>query len=280
MVVHARLPSIALAGQVGCLWEQEGPRPGHPVERVVPSASCEIVLALHDAPLRVIDHDGSVLDLGSALFSGPQTRPRLIDTSGPGALLGVHFLPGGAYPFFAIPVGTLRDACVPLDALWGAEVAELRALLLEMHEARARFDLLERALLARRSARATPHPAVRFGLGALVSARVAAVTAETGLSARRFGELFQREVGPPPKLYARLCRFQRVLRGLDGEDAVDWAGIAASHGYADQAHLIRDFREFASMTPTDYVGRRTGQQNHVVADVGSNSFKTGDHATP
>ncbi|MBM4244022.1 MAG: AraC family transcriptional regulator [Deltaproteobacteria bacterium] len=278
MVVHARVPSAPLAGRIGCLWEQAGPRPGRPVECVVPSASCAIVIALHDEPLRVLDRDGVVLDLGSAIFSGPQTKPLLIGTGGPGGLIGVHFLPGGAYPSFGVPAVTLRDLCVPLDALWGAEVAKLRTRLLEARGPEARFALLERALLGRRSTAAAPHPAVRFGLGALSSGRVAAVTAETGLSARRFGELFQREVGPPPKLFARLCRFQRVLRHLDGEGAVSWAGVAASHGYADQAHLIRDFREFVGITPTDFLGRRTGQQNHVVA-VGSNSFKTRHGAT-
>ena len=85
--------------------------------------------------------------------------------------------------------------------------------------------------------------------------RVGAVAAESGLSRRRFIEVFVEEVGVTPKLYLRLARFNRVLGCVFGTADVDWAEIAYLHGYADQSHFNREFREFAGLTPSQYLAR-------------------------
>ncbi len=83
----------------------------------------------------------------------------------------------------------------------------------------ARFAFLERALLARAARPFAGHPAVAYGLGRLDSGAdavtIAALVRDTGLSARRFIELFQREVGLTPKLFARVRRLQAVLARLE-----------------------------------------------------------------
>jgi len=60
-------------------------------------------------------------------------------------------------------------------------------------------------------------------------------------------------VGVPPKL---LARFHRARRLLERDDGRRWAEIAADCGYADQAHLNRDFRQFAGASPTELLARR------------------------
>ena len=62
---------------------------------------------------------------------------------------------------------------------------------------------------------------------------------------------FRQQVGLPPKTVARLIRFGRVLRSLNR--GRPWERIAADSGYADQPHLIREFRTFTGTTPTDYL---------------------------
>jgi transcriptional regulator GlxA family with amidase domain len=69
-----------------------------------------------------------------------------------------------------------------------------------------------------------------------------------GLSSRQFERRFRNSVGISPKLFSRMQRFQRVLQMVEGPEAT-WADTALSCGYHDQAHLIRDFREFAGSTP-------------------------------
>lgn len=70
-----------------------------------------------------------------------------------------------------------------------------------------------------------------------------------GISSRQLERGFLREVGVGPKLLCRILRFQQVFRAVDRNDA-GWAGVAADCGYYDQAHLIRDFQQFARQAPS------------------------------
>jgi AraC-like DNA-binding protein len=181
----------------------------------------------------------------------------VVDTSALTSVLGVHFRPGGAFPFLGVPAGTLRDAHVPLDALWGRRAAALRERLLEAPTPVAKFRALEQTLLARAARPLARHPAVAFALGEFCGGphapAVGGVIGRTGLSPRRFIEVFTEEVGLTPKLYCRIRRFQGVLRQVRGAGRVAWARAALDAGYFDQAHCVRDFRAFSGLSPTAYL---------------------------
>jgi AraC-like DNA-binding protein len=93
---------------------------------------------------------------------------------------------------------------------------------------------------------------------------VADVVQGTGLSLRRFGELFGSEVGLSPKAFCRIRRFNEVLRRVERSTDVDWADVAASCGYFDQAHFNHDFRAFAGLTPSAYLRGRMSRTHVVV----------------
>jgi methylphosphotriester-DNA--protein-cysteine methyltransferase len=59
---------------------------------------------------------------------------------------------------------------------------------------------------------------------------------------------FKRQVGIGPKLFCRIQRFQRVFREI--ESGGNWVQAALACGYYDQAHLVRDMRQFSGETPT------------------------------
>jgi AraC-like DNA-binding protein len=92
---------------------------------------------------------------------------------------------------------------------------------------------------------------------------VAQVTDCVGLSARRFIELFHRQVGLTPKTFSRVRRFQRVLRAVHGRREIDWAQVALENGYYDQAHFIHDFQGFSGSTPSAYSSLAGPHLNHV-----------------
>jgi transcriptional regulator GlxA family with amidase domain len=78
---------------------------------------------------------------------------------------------------------------------------------------------------------------------------------EVGWSHRHLIARFKQQVGLGPKTAARLVRFDEVLRRLDERRPLDWGLVAVEAGYADQAHLIRDFRQFTGTTPTEFLPR-------------------------
>ena len=84
-----------------------------------------------------------------------------------------------------------------------------------------------------------------------------------GLPSRTLRRRFTAQVGLTPKRFARVQRLQRLVRALGGEAQVDWAAMAAEHGYADQPHLADEFRELVGVTPTGYLRSRVNGPNHL-----------------
>ena len=180
--------------------------------------------------------------------------------------MGVHFRPGGAFPFFDVPASELADQSVPLDALWGSAASELRERLLATPTPEAKFRVLEACLLEQLAKPLERHPAVSFGIQQLRQSQqqsVAQVVDKAGFSQRRFIQLFDEQVGLTPKRFCRVSRFQRVVQIAHGADEIDWADLALDCGYYDQAHFIHDFQSFAGITPTTYLLQRTQHLNHV-----------------
>ena len=75
------------------------------------------------------------------------------------------------------------------------------------------------------------------------------VAQNAGWSARQLQRQFGDRVGISPKFFARMQRFQGVLRAMD-DPTLNWVSAANQYGYFDQAHLIRDFRQFVGKPPT------------------------------
>ncbi len=85
-----------------------------------------------------------------------------------------------------------------------------------------------------------------------------------GRTPRRLSRDCAEQLGLTPKRYARVRRFQRLLRRVNtGRGAPDWAALAADCGYHDQAHLIHEFRALAGITPSAYAPRSPLERNHV-----------------
>jgi len=263
------IPAPPLSEFVELLWLYEGYQQPHSKERLLPDGSMELVINLNDDLTRVYDpHDTEKLrTLRGSVVVGAHSEFFVIDTAEQHSVVGVHFKPGGAFPFLGLPASELRNALVSLEDLWGGLAGELRERLLEAGRPQAKLRVLEQVLLARAAARLERHPAVAFALhqfhGLPHTRTIAEVTGQIGLSAKRFIQVFSGEVGLTPKLFCRVRRFQRVLRHIGAGRPVEWAAVAVDCGYFDQAHFIRDFRAFSGINPTAYISQRTEHLNHV-----------------
>lgn len=85
---------------------------------------------------------------------------------------------------------------------------------------------------------------------------MADVCATLGVSPRHLTGEFHRLVGLSPKTFSRIVRFRRALTRAATRAPVDWAALAATCEYYDQAHFNRDFRRFSGVTPTAYQRQR------------------------
>ena len=266
---YRHIPAPPLSQFVELLWLYEGYRQPHAKERLLPDGSMELAINLNEDVTRVYDpHDtGKFQTLRGPVMVGAHSEFFVIDTAEQHSVAGVHFKPGGAFPFFGPPASELHNTLVSLEDLWGRLAGQLRERLLEAATPQAKLRVLEQALLAQAAERLERHPAVAFALhefhGAPHTRTIADVTGQIGLSAKRFIQVFSGEVGLTPKLFCRVRRFQRVLRRIGAGRPVEWAAVAADCGYFDQAHFIRDFRAFSGINPSAYIAQRTEHLNHV-----------------
>ncbi|CAM5666607.1 helix-turn-helix domain-containing protein [Streptomyces purpurascens] len=261
-------PSAAgLGSSIGALGYVEG-RFAHGAELALPTGGAQLLVNLDgdlfsSSPLRGADRRTR-----GAAVQGPYTEPALIDPAQQRAVVWVAFRPAGADPFLTAPVSAVRDELAGLDELWGTDGAVLRERLLEAMAAggpEAVLRELETVLLGRAERPLEPDPAVR--LAAVLLDRgtpVGEVADRLGWTSRRLARRCAEQLGLPPKRYARVRRFQRLLRRVNsGAGAPDWAVLAADCGYHDQAHLIHEFRALAGITPTAYAPRSPLERNHV-----------------
>jgi AraC-like DNA-binding protein len=269
MLSYHYKPGPPLDRFVHVIWcFEQAPMP-HAKERLLPDGSVEMVINLHEERIPVYSRenlDRSEIFRGGVVC-GPHSHFFAIDTVSELNVVGVHFKPGGAYPFFRLPCHELYNLHVGLDTLWGHRAGEVRERLLASATPAARARVLEQALLDASDGTLERHPAVAFALNEFHAApearKIGAVGDAAGLSARRFIEVFRKEVGLTPKLFCRVRRFQRVLRMISVGREVDWADIAATCGYFDQAHFIHDFRAFSGINPSRYLADHVEHLNHV-----------------
>jgi AraC-like DNA-binding protein len=241
--------------------------PAPPRARVIPSGgTLDLGFNLAEDDVKVFGAaEGPALrTLSGGVVFGPSTRSYFTDPRQRACAVGVHFRPGAAFAFLGISPAEIVDAHVDLHDVWGRVGRSLRDQLLEASSPAERLRIVEAALL-RRLQRARPqHPAVGPALVALRDGgsdlRVARVASHVGLSHRRFVQVFEREVGVTPKLFARLQRFHSVkkrIATLGGPPS--WAEFAIEHGYFDQSHMLRDFADFSGMSPAAYLRTRNDE---------------------
>ena len=256
-------PPAPLSAYVDFFWLHEEQAQPHTQERALPTGKPALWIDLGGDPLQVAtqQHPHRLTTFRTSTLLGASSRWSIVEPGRDIARMGVLFTPGGAAAFFAPPAAELHDTTVPLDALWGDSAAdEFRERLLAESTPEARFRALERALLARCAHTTNQHPAVSFALRALRGTpqvrTIKQVVEQIALSHRQLVRAFHSEVGMTPKRFGRVRRFQEVLDRVGCERHVSWGEIALRCGYADQAHLSRDFHEFAGVSPTSYLRER------------------------
>lgn len=219
-------PPAALAPLVDCLW-------------VRVCADADEVQIMPDGASDVIWHQGR-----GTMIVGPDTTARAYPRAAGELLIGLRFRPGAGGAGIGVPLDALRDQQV--DARDVERAFDLDGDL----PPAAVFGALLAAAADRR-----PDPIVLAAAPRVADHGVAALARELAISERQLRRRFQAAVGYGPGTLARVLRFRRFLGLVDGGRA-DLAGLALDAGYADQAHLTRESRRLAGLSPRGLVAAR------------------------
>jgi len=245
-------PQPPLNQFIDCFWalesESAGVRPQ--IERILPDGCVELILNFASP---FAQHNGDTQTVQPRNFVvGQMTGPILIAPTGRVQLIGIRFHPGGTVPFLSLPMDELKDQVVELAAFARKLENQLLAASSELHKVAEKVRALQRVLTKllqdnRRDVRLLRIAAKMVAHSGMIS--IDGLATESGMSNRQLERRFLRDVGVGPKLFSRILRFQQVFRAVEANE-ICWPTIAVDCGYYDQAHLIRDFRQFAQQTPS------------------------------
>jgi AraC-like DNA-binding protein len=189
-----------------------------------------------------------------SFVGGLYARPVVVRHEGSSRGVQFNLEPPAVRGLLGVPAGELTHRTVPLDALLGADAARLAQRLHAASSAEERFAVLD-DLLGRARSRAGPpaRPDVGRAWAQLRASggqmRIDALADTLGCSRRHLAKHFAHEVGVSPKVAARLIRFDQARARVG---SVPLARLAADHGFADQAHLAREFRALAGVAPSAF----------------------------
>jgi AraC-like DNA-binding protein len=272
-------PSPPLRRFIECFWtisSHDQPAPAEAGE-VLPDGSIELVLNFGDAVRR---RAADETESGPLLCMVVGQLPSVyrLHYTGRADLLGTRFRPAGAYPFLGLSLHELSGCVVQLHDLLPGFQRRVARELDDSAGTRERIRAVEAALVTQLSKAPPPDPvaeeAVRRIQATAGEVSVSALMNELGVSGRHLERRFHRHVGLRPKLLCRILRFRQAFEAAaDGRD-VNWSALAAQCGYYDQAHLIRDFSEFAGAPPTQLFRRGAEQQSVTEIHHLSDSSKT------
>jgi AraC-like DNA-binding protein len=271
-------PQPPLSDFIECFWTLESESVSGPVqtERILPDGCAELILNF-GVEFEQHNDDGKNELQPRHFLVGQMTGPILISPTGQVELIGIRFHPGGTAPFFRVSMQEITDRVVGFGAIASQLERHLLNAIDHMSLLSEKIAALEKLLTTELQRR--PHGswittvAARIvAQGGLVS--VDQLASEAGISGRQLERRFLREVGVGPKLLCRILRFQQVFRAFERND-MSWAPLAVECGYYDQAHLIRDFRQFARQTPAVlFAGQSTLTESFTRKDRTSNFSNT------
>jgi AraC-like DNA-binding protein len=255
-------PSAALSRWIAAFWQLRsvGAESTSNTHRVLPDGCVDI---LFDFPRWRAD-GGNVGVAGPAgRLIGTMTRAVVVPMSGAADLFGVRFRPGVIGSLTACPGRAVQDLSIPLSDV-GIHLSvsddELRRESSLVNRVR-RVSPALRTLLGTRPTRdltvlaaiAAWEASARQEFTTLPS--VSAMARLVGVTERSLERRFSAWVGYRPAQFRRLVRFRAALKGSN-PGRRSWADVAARCGYADQAHLSRDFSEFALTTASAWAAEQ------------------------
>jgi AraC-like DNA-binding protein len=243
---------------VKSIWSFEGRGTVHEKarERILPDACVELVIHFCH-PFRNYFADGTTNLQPGSFVVGQMKRFLEIGPCEAIGFVAVRFHARGAYLFFRPPLTEITNSVVPLTEIWNARADEYteRVALARGMPARVRIveEMLLEALRGNGSRDCAVERCVQFIQNASEPIAVAELASMLCLSSRQLARRFQNAVGMSPKEFLRVNRFIRAARLLCDRANTSLTETAYESAYFDQAHFNHEFREFADMTPGEFM---------------------------
>jgi len=222
---------------------------------ILPDTCVELVVHFSD-PYKTIFSDSSVSIQEQSFVVAQMKSFMKIQQYGKAGLIAVRFSGLGAYHFFGVPMKEIANSEIGLRNLWKEMVPEIEEKIFLAKTTQQRSQIIQNYLQLQLSRNGYIDKGIEFCINEIGHTKgqisVDKLADKAGISNRQLVRRFDKCVGLSPKEFIRITKFISSLDMINFSKKKSLTEIAFESGYYDQAHFIRDFREFSGMTPTDY----------------------------
>jgi AraC-like DNA-binding protein len=252
-------PHLDLKSLISCYWTLEVPADNDSQkQRIVPDGCIEMAFILGDDIKRYTSEDEFILQ-PRAMVLGQTIEPFYIEPTGYVNTFAIRFYPYGFANFVAEPIKNLANKETPIELLFEEKIAkELEQKIIQAKDIKERIEIIEKFLIARLNEKSIVENIVKSTVDALLStkgnASIKTILKEDLSKRRQLERKFANQIGVSPKQLGKIIRLQTALKMLLDKETESLTNIAYESEYYDQAHFIKDFKEFTGTNPKEFLG--------------------------
>ncbi|MEQ8473115.1 MAG: helix-turn-helix domain-containing protein [Marinoscillum sp.] len=251
-------PHPDLDAIVKCHWILEVPGDlTAPKQRIIPDGCIEMCFILGD-DIKRFTSDNEFIIQPRAMVFGQITKPYFVQPTGYVNTFAVRFYPYGFSNFIHTPIRELADKETPLVSLFAEhEAKELEQKIINAPSTQSRIEAVETFLLEKLKDQSIIDHIVKSTIDALSqtkgSASIHSILKDDLSKRRNLERKFSKQVGISPKQLGKIIRLQAALKMMLNKHGENLTQVAYENEYYDQAHFIKDFKEFTGINPKEYL---------------------------
>ena len=251
-------PNFELMEFIIRYWTLDGEKENTPlINTIVPDGTMKLIFHYGDT-YKHHSKNGEITVLPKCFLIGQLTQPYVIEPIGVTGSFVVQFKPNGFLPFATIPIKEMENKAVQLDELFGAEGTELGKEILNAKSTTERIQIIETFLLNLLANKKTIDSVVKSTIETIFNANgkfsVIEFSKSKNISRQQLARKFSSTIGLSPKQLAKTIRIQATLKTLLNKEHKSLTDLAYENEYFDQAHFIKEFKEFTGLTPKEFFG--------------------------
>ncbi|WP_430410399.1 AraC family transcriptional regulator [Kordia sp.] len=252
-------PHPDLESLISCYWTLEVPADNDSgKQRIVPDGCIEMAFILGDDIKRYTSEDEFILQ-PRAMILGQTIAPFYIEPTGYVNTFAIRFYPYGFANFVAEPIKNLANKETPLELLFEEKIVqELEQKIIQATNVEERIEIIEKFLLEKLNEKSTVENIVKTTVDALLltngNAPIKTILKNDLSKRRQLERKFAKQIGISPKQLGKLIRLQTALKMILNKEGESLTNIAYESEYYDQAHFIKDFKEFTGTNPKEFLG--------------------------
>jgi AraC-like DNA-binding protein len=241
---------------IKCYWTLEAPASAEREKQsIVPDGCMELIFHYDDLYKQYMP-DGSFIIQPRCFVFGQITSPLEIEPTGRTGLIAARFHPDGFLPFANIPIHEMHNKAVALDLLFGEEGVQLEKEVLNATTAEQRIQFIETFLLHKLQSAEVTDRIAKLSVEALMQSKgqlsLSELTEQLQINRRQLERKFAEAIGLSPKQLTKIIRLHAALKMLEQKQFISLTSLAYENGYYDQAHFIKDFKEFTGLSPKQF----------------------------